>query len=100
MKVQLSRTGGIAGITMSAAVEAAELPAEHQQIVGELIRDEIASVEDQKTAHPANLGADRFTYQLDVDDGHRTRNFNWVDPQIPDQVRPLLDTLMKRAHPS
>ena len=97
LRVTFSRSGGITGISLSAAVEATELAAEHQHIVADLIDEP-----DETPPHDTqrHLTADGFVYRLALDDGQLSRSFQWVDPYLPDAVRPLIETLTKQAHPS
>ena len=89
------RSGGLAGIAMVARVDVRDLPVEQAQLVTELIGG------DSPAAASAPVGgADRFSYELRLDDGDRTRTFNWDETQVPDRLRPLLASLTGQASPA
>lgn len=81
---------------MAANLDARELPADQAQAATALMGD--ASTPVGSSGPPP--GADRFSYELTVDDGERKRTFHWDETQVPDHVQPLLATLASRAHPA
>jgi hypothetical protein len=96
MRVEFRRSGGIAGIDMTANVDARELSAEQAQLVAELMSPGTAPAPP-----PGGAGApDRFSYELTVTDGERTRTYDWQEAEVPEAVRPLLASLGARARPA
>lgn len=96
MHVDYRRSGGLAGIAMTARVDARELPVELAQVVTRLMGDDSTRA---PASRPAG-GADQFSYDVTLDDGGRTRTLHWEEPEVPDDVRPLLTNLASRAHPA
>ncbi|APA99363.1 protealysin inhibitor emfourin [Nocardia seriolae] len=92
--VEYRRSGGLAGLDMTADVDVEDLPADQRRCVEALMTD----------ARPASSGADgsadRFTYKIVISDGDRTWTHSWGETQVPEAVEPLLATLAERAHPA
>jgi hypothetical protein len=94
--IQFRRSGGFAGIPLTATTTADQLPEDHAaQLQGLLTSAEVP----QKPDHSAPGGADRFQYQLNLDDGQQHRSFSWDETQVPDEIRPVLGTLTRLARP-
>lgn len=81
---------------MTARVDAQELPLEQAQLVTKLMSD----TSTPTAARTPAAGADRFSYELTIGEGARTRTFHWDETQVPDSVRPLLASLASRARPA
>jgi hypothetical protein len=94
LHIDYRRSGGFAGIEMTADLDAAELPAEAAEIAAKLLAD-------PATGAPVGSprGADQFNYQLELHDGNRRHSFEWTDLTLPAAVRPLLNALNHRAAP-
>jgi hypothetical protein len=88
------RSGGFAGIEISADLEAAELPADAAEVAARLLADPAAGA---PVGSPR--GADQFNYRLELHDGTRRHTFEWTDLTVPAEVRPLLSALNRRAAP-
>jgi hypothetical protein len=99
IRVEFHRSGGLAGIPLAATADADELAAEHAVELRRLLTAEEAPTLPEHTASPSR-GADRFQYDLSIDDGQRHRAFNWDETAVPDSVRPLLDTLTRLSRPA
>lgn len=93
LHVDFRRSGGLAGIPMTARVAAHELPPEQAKLVAALLSEDSAPTAAERPAP----GADRFSYELTLDDGDRTRTFHWPETEVPDHVQPLLASLTSRA---
>jgi hypothetical protein len=99
LRIDYRRSGGFAGIEMTAEVRADELAAGEAELAGRLLAD--ASVgEPTKPANAFPGAADQFSYQLNLTDGSRKHTFHWAEFQVPDAVRPLLTALNQRAKPA
>ena len=94
MQVKLVRSGGIAGLSMVAKVDTADLPADQQEVVSRLLTEDLRG---PGASRPG--GADQFTYQLEISQGDRTVRREWPDPEVHDTVRPLLASLTSKAKP-
>jgi hypothetical protein len=96
VRLTYRRTGGLAGIDLTANAQSDDLPSEQADLARQLLTD-------SPTATPAPSvpqGADQFNYTLELDDGTRRRTFHWGEHEIPGDVQPLLTTMNHRAHPT
>ncbi|MGV9834787.1 protealysin inhibitor emfourin [Nocardia niigatensis] len=93
IRIAYRRSGGLAGLDLTAEVDAADLlPADAATAAGLLTGD---------PAGPAGTGVpDGFSYELTVSDGTRTRTHRWNQPYVPAEVSSLLASLTSRATPS
>ena len=81
---------------MTAEALAHELPDEQAKLARNMMDATPAA-----TAGPRPPGgADQFSYHLRLDDGARQRAYQWSEQEVPDEVRPLLAELNRRAHPA
>lgn len=97
IQIEFRRSGGLAGISLTATTTADQLPDEQAA----QLRGLLAAPAPQQPpgSAPGEGGADRFQYQLDLDDGQRHRSFAWDETQVPESVRPLLGALTRLARP-
>jgi len=98
IRIQFRRSGGFAGIPLTAATSADQLPEGQAAELQTLLASAEAPHRSQGPG-PGAAGADQFQYQLELDDGQRQRSFNWDETQVPDAVRPLLGALTRIARP-
>ena len=96
VQVEFRRSGGFAGIDMTATVDASELPTEQAETLTELVAQPPVAAK----ASPAHGVADQFSYEVTLRDGQRTRTLHWTDADAPDDVRPILASLSRRAKPA
>ena len=96
VQVEFRRSGGLAGIDMTATVDASELPTEQVETLTELVAQPPVAAKATAT-HGA---ADHFSYEMTLRDGQRTRTLHWTDSDVPDDVRPILASLTRRAKPA
>jgi hypothetical protein len=94
--VRLTRSGGLAGISMVASVDLDELPG----ATAEEIRAALADVDFAPRGRaPRQPGApDAYQYDLVVTDGG-TRSLTAHDPFLSPGLRTLVDVLLPLAHP-
>lgn len=97
IRAEFRRSGGFAGIPVTATVTADELNEEQAA----QLRGLLGPGMPQKTRDPASGGggADRFQYELDLDDGHQHRSYTWDETDVPEAIRPLLTALTRLARP-
>jgi hypothetical protein len=96
VRVDFRRSGGIAGIDLTASADGQEL-AEHLDVMRGLLAD----AEPQPAAAAARPpGADRFEYELTIHSGTRSRTLHWGEHAVPETARPLIDALARRAKPA
>ena len=76
MKIIVERSGGFAGIIRRGEKELSALSPEQQTALHKLL---------DAGAPPAStqMGADRFTYKIEVQDGHGTRSFIVPEALMP-----------------
>lgn len=94
MQVKLVRSGGLAGLSMEATVDTADLPADQQGVVSRLLTEDL-----RRSAVARPGGADQFSYQLEIKQDGRTVRRSWQDPEVHEAVRPLLSALASQAKP-
>ncbi len=98
MRIHFERSGGFAGLRLEATVDTASLPAEMADTLRRLVQ--AAHVFDLPAVMaPEGPGADRFCYQLTVEDSGRRQSIEACEPAIPGELWPLLRFLTARARP-
>jgi hypothetical protein len=90
-RVELVRSGGVAGITRRSSLDSADLNAGEAAELERLL-DELPA-----TAPRRGGGADRFQYELRVTRGDRTHAVTLHEGAIPEEIRPLIDRLTRSA---
>lgn len=101
VRISYRRSGGIAGIELAADTTAEDLPAEQAALADRMIAGD-PSAPGGDAVPGSNAGsprADGFDYELQLEDGDRSRTFHWSDTDVPASVRPLLDAMHARATP-
>jgi hypothetical protein len=95
VRLALKRSGGIAGLTLRAEVETEELPEEEARELRELVRRaDIESLAERGSGPPR--GADRFQYDVAVEDGDRRAHAVVSAEEVPPELRSALDRLLLR----
>jgi hypothetical protein len=89
MKVQFVRTGGFAGMRLAATIDSSTLPAdEAQALKTELETANFFSLPAQLTS-PAG-GADRFQYEITVEDGGKKHTIETGETSMPETLQPFV----------
>jgi len=96
MKIEFSRSGGVAGIRLAVTLDTEKLPAKEAERLRGLVAaaalfDLAASL---KSATPR---PDQFQYRVMVEDGARKKQIEMDESSIPERTRPLLDCLVDLA---
>lgn len=99
LQIGYRRSGGFAGIEMTAEVDADELPATAAELAQRLLA-EPGLGEPTRPANAFPGAADHFSYQLQLTEGGRQQSFRWAEFQVPNAVRPLLTELNRKASPA
>lgn len=95
MRVELTRSGGIAGLTVQVAVEGTELSKAEASKLAELV--ERAGVEALARRSPLRgPGADRFQYDLTVSDKGKEHRLTVSEGAVPPELDELLRWLLDR----
>ena len=93
VRIRFRRTGGFAGITIGVDTDTDELGHAYR----ETIRPLLAGPDSKPTGAPDM--PDRFTYELQIDDGRQQRDLRWPETAVPDSLRPLIAELTNRSRP-
>lgn len=118
LDIVFDRTGGFAGLCLRAAVTADQLDTGQAVIAEQLFAEPpgpsspgpssagpTAAAVPEPGARPTRFpppgpfAADAFTYRLELRSGSRIETFEWPDPEVPSEIRPLLSALTRRATP-
>lgn len=95
--LRLTRSGGLAGLDMVAAVDVDDLPA----AAAARVRDALAGLDFDRAAaggpRPPG-GPDRYQYDLEVNDG-RPRRLTAHEPDVPPDLQAVIDVLLPLAQP-
>jgi len=98
MRIAFERSGGLAGLRRAANVDIAALPPDEARELRALT--DAARVFELPADMPApRPGADRFRYRLTIEDGDRRHTVDVDEAAAPENLRPLLDWLNRRAAP-
>lgn len=92
MKVELVRSGGLAGVVMRASMDTDELP---PAIAAQV--ETALEVLDWDAAPTPALWADGYQYELTVSRARERRSKTLQEHELPDDARPLLDALLSRG---
>jgi hypothetical protein len=93
LRIELTRSGGYAGLTTKLGeLDTTELPEADAREIEELVRG--ADVPALEEASPMRGGgADRFQYDLVIEDDSGRRELTMSEDKIPAELRPLIDRL-------
>jgi hypothetical protein len=93
VKVEFCRTGGIAGTRLTATLDTERLPPQEADRLRRLIST--ACFFDQPSSLKSSTsGADRFQYQVTVEEGDRIKKVEIDESCIPRTFKPLIDYLL------
>jgi len=94
--VDVVRTGGFAGLEMRRSADTASLPeSEARQLVA-LVEDlDVEAL--QREAVPPRTVPDAFTYDIVISSAGRTVRLHAQDPNVPAQLRPLIQFMGQRT---
>lgn len=96
MRVELTRSGGLGGLRLTAAVDSDELPeAEARRVealVAEIDLDDLAQRSPMRGS-----GADRFQYDVVVSDRAARHEITASEDAAPSELRALIDWLLARG---
>jgi hypothetical protein len=96
MNIHFERSGGFAGLRLSQDLDSADLSPDERSELDRLV--EAAHFFDLPAdVRAANPGADRFQYNLTVNQGPREHTVALDEAAIPENLRPLLNWLMAKA---
>jgi hypothetical protein len=96
--LQLVQSGGLAGLTLVAEVDVDDLPPDDAVAVRRALDTVDLPALAARTPPPPS-GPDRFSYELTVDGRGERRCLKLQEPEIPDELRPVLTALLPLARP-
>lgn len=114
LDIVFDRTGGFAGLCLRANVSADQLDTGPAGIAEQLFTEPVPAAPAPPSAGfaaaegpqrptrfppPGPFAADAFTYRLELRSGTRIETYEWPDPEVPSEIRPLLSALTRRATP-
>lgn len=95
----LVQSGGLAGLTLVAELDVDDLPAPTAaEVRRSLDRLDLPALADRPLAAPK--GADRFCYELTVETKGERHCLQLQEPDVPAELRPLLEALLPLARPT
>jgi hypothetical protein len=96
LRIELTRSGGFAGLTTTLGeLDTEKLPeSEAREIEGLVARADVAKLAAASPMH--GKGADRYQYELTIEDNDGRRHVAVSEDRVPEELRPLLDRLQKR----
>ncbi len=96
MRIQFVRTGGFAGMRLAGTIDSDTLPEdEAQALQKELDNAHFFELPSQLSGEAG--GADRYQYEITVDDGRKTHKIEAGEAALPQQVQPLVQHLERLA---
>ena len=99
-RVRLTRSGGLAGLSLVASVDLDDLP----PATAETVRAALDKVDFKPRRRRAARGApvglpDAYQYDVEVIDGKKRRSLTAHDPVTSRELQALLDALLPLAEP-
>lgn len=92
MRIELVRSGGLAGVMMRSAIDTDELSPD----AAAQAKAAIDALDWDAPPTPA-AWADGYQYELTITRGRQRRSKILQEHELPREARPLLDTLLRRA---
>lgn len=91
MRIEFQRSGGFAGLRLSAAVDTDRLPADEANELARIV--DAAGFFGLPATLKSTQGADQFTYRLTIEAGDRRHTVEVSESAVPDSLRPLIQRL-------
>lgn len=100
LRVRMDRSGGFAGIRLSADIDASTLDDDEARGLRDLVdRAAVFEVETEGEGPPPRA-RDCFVYRITVEDRGRERTIEVDEAEMPERCRPLVDWLLDKARRS
>lgn len=98
LRIDLGRSGGFAGLREGASIERGDLDSnELREVEESLARVDLSELAGRSPIR--GQGADRYQYDLTVTHGDQEAHVTIQEDQLPQELRPLIDVVMRRATP-
>lgn len=92
MHIQFVRTGGFAGLRMATEIDSESLSPEELQMLREALDNaQFFNLPEQMMSDMR--GADRFQYEITVEDGGRQHTVQTNEASMPEEMQPLVSQL-------
>jgi hypothetical protein len=96
IRIELERSGGFAGISLRTSIDTNTLPPDEAREIARLV-DRIDFARLVRRAPRPARGADRFQYDLTVQQGAARHHLSVPEGAVPTELKPLLERLVARA---
>jgi hypothetical protein len=99
MRFHFVRTGGFAGLRLTATIDSDALPEEES----EMLMDELDNAnffELPPVLHEPSEGADRFQYEITVEEEEKSHTIAAGEAAVPENLQPLVQHLERLARSS
>lgn len=96
LKIDFKRSGGFAGVELTTCVDADELSEDESEDVRAMVERLDLDGMPRGTG-PGPGVADRFVYELKIEHGDRTVDVCLGEAELPEDLKPLVRDLEKRA---
>ncbi len=93
-RIELARSGGLAGITVRSSLDTSQLPPEEAEAVEALV--ERADLGRLPAPEPRPGGADRFQYDLAVTRGEERHVVSVGETEVTPELRQLINEVLGR----
>ena len=98
MRVELARSGGLAGLTMAVSVDTDTLAPETAAVLHAALGDADLAQLAARPARPAR-GADRYHYDITVEREGEHHSISFPETDTPPELRPVIDALVPMTSP-
>ena len=96
LRISIERTGGVAGITIAATVDAKDLPPDEAQKLRQMVEEaDFFNLPERITSRSPQ--PDRFQYELKAEENGRQHTVMVSEEVIPEKLKPLVKWLMEAA---
>lgn len=96
MNIEFVRSGGFAGMRLTANIDSKKLPQDQAAALYKLV-EEASFFDLPAEMKPDTPGPDRFEYQVVINSKGKKNSITVSDAVIPDSLQPLVDYLTKLA---
>ena len=96
MKIYFERSGGFAGMRMTASLDTASLDLDKANKLEDIVRNSSFFTLAPKTVRP-QMGADYFRYKITIETQDKKHTVEVTDMMIPPSLKPLIDILVDSA---
>ena len=98
MRVELARSGGLAGLTMAVSVDTDTLAPETAAVLQAALGDADLAELAVRPARPTR-GADRYHYDITVERDGERHAISFPETDVPPELRPVIDALVPMTSP-